>query len=200
MAGPLKAERFLLAKTRLDEGDDISGAGADSLYVLCKPLLPALVLLLLLLLPPRTTRILLGRWEAAFGVVGRTLTEALGDLGAALADAPASVEVVSALFDDADDALERECLWWILRTEETDEDVDLRPRRPAEDRRYELRGVRGDGDKELRLLELPLNGRGGCVIDEGRAVPGYEALLGVRLLAFDERLAGVDDCWDWPKV
>ncbi len=45
--------------------------------------------------------------------------------------------------------------------DETDEDVDLRPRKPAEDRRYEPLGVIGDGDNEFRWLAwLVLNGRG----------------------------------------
>jgi len=39
----------------------------------------------------------------------------------------------------------------MLRIDETEEEVDLRPRKPADERRYELRGVRGEGDKELRL-------------------------------------------------
>lgn len=41
-----------------------------------------------------------------------------------------------------------------MRMEETDEEVDLRPLKPAEERRYEFRGVRGDGERELRLCEL----------------------------------------------
>ena len=32
--------------------------------------------------------------------------------------------------------------------EDTDEEVDLRPRRPAEERRYEDSGVRGAGEME----------------------------------------------------
>lgn len=49
----------------------------------------------------------------------------------------------------------------MLRIEETDDDVDLRPRNPADDRRYDPRGVMGEGESELRLLEwLVFNGRG----------------------------------------
>lgn len=55
----------------------------------------------------------------------------------------------------------------MLRIEDTEEEVDFRPRSPAEDRRYEPRGVIGDGDSELRLLRLlrilewpVFNGRG----------------------------------------
>lgn len=49
----------------------------------------------------------------------------------------------------------------MLRIDEMDEEVDLRPRRPAEGRRYDPRGVMGDGDNELRLWEtLVFKGRG----------------------------------------
>lgn len=48
----------------------------------------------------------------------------------------------------------------MLRIEETEEEVDLRPRKPAEERRYELRGVRAEGESELRWCEAVLNGRG----------------------------------------
>ena len=41
----------------------------------------------------------------------------------------------------------------MLRIDETEEEVDLRPRRPAELRRYDERGVKGDGESEDRLLE-----------------------------------------------
>ena len=44
----------------------------------------------------------------------------------------------------------------MLRMEETEDDVDLRPRSPADDRRYDPRGVMGDGERELRLLEWPV--------------------------------------------
>ena len=48
----------------------------------------------------------------------------------------------------------------MLRMEETEEDVDLRPRRPPEERRYEDRGVIGPGDKEDLCLGLGILGRG----------------------------------------
>ena len=44
----------------------------------------------------------------------------------------------------------------MLRIDETDEDVDFRPRNPAEERRYDPRGVIGDGESEFRLLEWPV--------------------------------------------
>jgi hypothetical protein len=37
------------------------------------------------------------------------------------------------------------------RIEDTEDDVDLRPRRPPEERRYDERGVSGDGEREGRL-------------------------------------------------
>ena len=37
--------------------------------------------------------------------------------------------------EDVEDAFECVWTWWMLRTEDTDEDVDLRPLRPAEERR-----------------------------------------------------------------
>lgn len=60
-----------------------------------------------------------------------------------------------AMDEDVDEALE--CEWWwcgMERIEETDEDVDLRPRRPPLERRYEERGVRGAGLAE-RWRALP---------------------------------------------
>lgn len=47
--------------------------------------------------------------------------------------------------------------------DETDEDVDFLPRRPPEDRRYEPRGVTGEGDIEGRFPEPFVNtlGRAG---------------------------------------
>lgn len=52
----------------------------------------------------------------------------------------------------------------MLRIEDIEDDVDFRPRRPAELRLYDL-GVRGDGDRESRLLDpaeiaVVMRGRG----------------------------------------
>jgi hypothetical protein len=41
------------------------------------------------------------------------------------------------------------------RIEDMDEDVDFRPRRPPEERRYEDRGVNGAGDADSRLDPEP---------------------------------------------
>ena len=41
----------------------------------------------------------------------------------------------------------------MLRMEETEEEVDFRPRRPAEERRYEECGVKGTGERDERLWE-----------------------------------------------
>lgn len=91
---------------------------------------------------------LLGNRELALGVAGSTLTEVCGDRLIRV-DA-VGVDMVSILLDDIEEALECEWAWWILLTEETDDEVDLRPRKPTDERRYEPRGVRGAGDSELR--------------------------------------------------
>lgn len=41
----------------------------------------------------------------------------------------------------------------MLRIDDTDDDVDLRPRRPPDERRYEERGVNGAGDADSRRTE-----------------------------------------------
>ena len=41
----------------------------------------------------------------------------------------------------------------MLRMDETEEEVDFRPRRPADERRYEECGVRGTGERDDRLWE-----------------------------------------------
>ena len=66
------------------------------------------------------------------------------------AEDPVGVETVSILLEDADEALEWVCAWWMLRIDETDDEVDLRPRNPVEERRYELRGVSAEGESEFR--------------------------------------------------
>lgn len=83
----------------------------------------------------------------AVGVAGNTLIEECGERAALLVP---GLFIVSRLFELREDALLCEVCLGMLRTEETDEDVDLRPRRPAELRRYEERGVTGDGEMELR--------------------------------------------------
>lgn len=74
---------------------------------------------------------MLGSREDAPGVVGSTLTDGWGDLdGRAV-----GVDADPTLFDEMDDALECECVWWMLRIEEIEDDVDLRPRNPPAERR-----------------------------------------------------------------
>lgn len=54
--------------------------------------------------------------------------------------------------EDVDDALECAGGLCMERMEETDEDVDLRPRRPFDVRRYDVeRGVSGPGESDERL-------------------------------------------------
>ena len=69
--------------------------------------------------------------EDVVGVAGRTLSEVCGERDdlRLMAEEFTELEV-----DEVDEALEWEGTWWILRTDETDEDVDLRPWRPAEER------------------------------------------------------------------
>jgi hypothetical protein len=53
----------------------------------------------------------------------------------------------------------------MLRMLDTDEEVDLRPRRPPDERRYDDRGVSGAGDAERRRREPEP-----CVVVRGRDV------------------------------
>ena len=70
----------------------------------------------------------------AVGVDGRTFTELCGErqlvLVALLIDGNAE-EWTELEVDDVEEALEWVWTWWMLRMELTDEDVDLRPRRPT---------------------------------------------------------------------
>lgn len=89
-----------------------------------------------------------GKAEAV-GVEGRTLMELCGErewrrVGGRAEDRT-ELEV-----EDVDDAFEWVCTWWMLRMEETEDEVDLRPRRPVEERLYDECGVRGDGERESR--------------------------------------------------
>ena len=102
-------------------------------------------------------RMLEGKCVVVVGVAGRILTEAWGErvvkvvvFMEAEPDPWAFVLLVVIEADDVDDALECEWTWWMLRTDDTEEDVDFRPRRPALERRYEDRGVNGEGERELR--------------------------------------------------
>lgn len=132
--------------------------------------------------PLRTNRMLLGNRVFAVGVAGSIFTDECGDRDI-LVDA-AGVDTVSRLFVDAEDAFECVRAWWMLRIEDTDDEVDLRPRSPADDRRYELRGVWGAGDSELRCDPRLVR------VYELRWC-AYDAPLGVRLLALDDRFTVV---------
>lgn len=124
---------------------------------------------------------LLGNVVLVVGVAGRTLTLECGervepwrrDVAVLVGDAK---EV-----EDVEDALEWE--WWcfepppvigpgawgIERIEDIDDEVDLRPRRPAEERRYEECGVSGEGERDARWRDRPaavvvvIDGRWGYV-------------------------------------
>lgn len=53
----------------------------------------------------------------------------------------------------------------MLRTEDTEDEVDLRPRRPELGRRKVPRGVRGAGDNECRLGVAYIRPGGGWLCD-----------------------------------
>jgi hypothetical protein len=109
---------------------------------------------------PRTNLKLLGK-EVVVGVAGRTLTEWWGERPMALTllppPPPAPVAVDTDPLELVDEALEWEwwCwCWWMERMDETELDVDLRPRRPCwwpADERRTVRGVRGEGERDWRL-------------------------------------------------
>lgn len=103
--------------------------------------------------PERTRRMLLGK-EEDVGVAGRTLMLLCGDLVSLWAWPETETAGEAMLAEEVEDALL--CEWWwcgMERMEDTDDEVDLRPRRPPEERRYEERGVRGAGDAESLLTE-----------------------------------------------
>ena len=64
------------------------------------------------------------------GVAGRTLTEVCGEREGREKAAEEWMELV---VEDVEDALEWLGTWWMLRIEETEEEVDLRPRRPPDE-------------------------------------------------------------------
>jgi hypothetical protein len=76
---------------------------------------------------------LFGKRDVALGVVGRSFTDVCGDRDR-LREA-VGVDTVSKLLSEADEALESEWPWWMLRTEEMEDDVDFRPRSPDADKR-----------------------------------------------------------------
>jgi hypothetical protein len=123
--GPLNGLRFRFAKTR--PGDDggtgfaLPNAALDSLRPRGKP--------------ERTRRMLLGKVEDV-GVAGSTFMLLCGDLLSLWEWPEMETAGEAMLADEVDDALLCEWWWWgIERTDDTDDDVDLRPRRPPEERR-----------------------------------------------------------------
>lgn len=113
---------------------------------------------------PRAKRTLEGKAEVV-GVAGRTFTEeecVEGERGVdneeLLEGRGFEMPMADEVLEDVEDVLECVWTWCIERIEETDDEVDFRPRRPAEDRRYtEERGVRGaPGEREVRGLESRL--------------------------------------------
>ena len=93
----------------------------------------------------------------AVGVEGRTFTDVWEErpvvFEALFVDGKAE-EWTELEVEEVEEALECVWTWWMLRIEETDEEVDFRPRRPmvlAEEWRYDERGVSGAGEREARL-------------------------------------------------
>lgn len=82
---------------------------------------------------PRTRRMFEGK-VVAVGVDGSTFTEVCGErplfLVALLMDGKAE-EWTEFEVEDVEEALEWLWMWWMLRMELTEEDVDFRPRRPV---------------------------------------------------------------------
>lgn len=78
---------------------------------------------------PLANLIVDSKCEFVVGVAGSTLIEECGDRPALLLP---GLWRCSMLFDDVEEALL--CVWYrgILLTEETEEEVDFRPRRPPE--------------------------------------------------------------------
>lgn len=120
---------------------------------------------------------LLGKDVVLVGVAGRTLTEWWGLRPVCMGVFDMLVE--TELVDDVDDALEWVwwCAWCMDLTEDTDEDVDFRPRRPAEERRTADRGVMGDGERDCRLYECPVGTRRCTEGPPEVEKPGVDGLL-----------------------
>lgn len=189
--GPLKTLRLRLAKKGMlrspNEANGLGDPGAGGIMGLAASLPP----LRLEPLPgaaslyrasggpaPRTSRMLLGKCVVLVGVAGRTFTEWWGLRPVCMGVLDMLVE--TELVDDVDEALEWVwwcCAWCIDLTEDTDEDVDLRPRRPAEERRTADRGVMGDGERDCLLYECPVGTRRWTDGPPEVEKPGVEGLL-----------------------
>ena len=136
--GPLKTVFFRFAKTRPGEG--IAPAKARSSKVEGRFKGGGVV---------RTRRTFEGNAEVV-GVAGRTLRELWGEraVGRGLFMAEDMTELE---LDEVDEVLECACAWCMLRIDETEEEVDFLPRKPAEERLYvDECGVSGAGDIEFR--------------------------------------------------
>lgn len=72
--------------------------------------------------------------EEVVGVAGRILTELWGERDGRFVGGRAE-DWTELDVEDVELALEWLGTWWMLRMEETEDEVDLRPRRPVEERR-----------------------------------------------------------------
>ncbi len=132
--------------------------------------------------PARTIRMFDGN-VMAVGVAGSALVELRGDLVRLLMMTAEFSEL-----DELDDALECEWRWCTERTDETDEDVDLRPCRPADGRRNDECGVSGVGDSDVRrrdplVLRTGVAGAIGGGLETGGAAAGPVARGGGAVCA-----------------
>jgi hypothetical protein len=126
--GPLNGLRFRFAKTR-PEGNPGDGGGTAP-----NAELPSLTLVESRVRPPVRTRRMLEGKEDEVGVAGRTLMLLWGDLVNLWPEMDTAGELMD--IEDVEEALE--CVWWwcgIERMDETEDDVDFRPRRPPLDLR-----------------------------------------------------------------
>lgn len=103
--------------------DEEAAGKADSLYKVCGG--------------ARTSRMFEGN-VVAVGVDGSTFTDVWGDRPVFMFEELLWVEGKAEEWteldvEEVDEALECVCTWWMLRMEETEEEVDLRPRSPAEE-------------------------------------------------------------------
>ena len=100
---------------------------------------------------PRTRRMLEGK-AGSVGVAGRTLTDECGEgrWWTMVAFVPNAEELMEFVVEEVEEALEWVVTWWMLRMDETELEVDLRPRRPGVERRYEECGFKGAGEREER--------------------------------------------------
>lgn len=138
----------------------------------------------------RTRRRLDGK-EVDVGVAGRILTEWCGERPAPSWDL--DMEVETEPLELVEEALL--WLWWwawcMERIEETEDDVDFRPRRPVgpEERRTVDLGVTGEGERECRLYDAAM---AVCIRGSWLGLDGVERLVEAGLCTAPEPWAAAE--------